>query len=303
MASASASTTSGNTKTVYLVRHAESEENVATITLIDSFRGLYSTPPARPSADGDQTPKEQVTPGFFGRIAGLASATTSFTSILGSDAELSPLGRRQIAEVRDKLAAASFWTGSSKPDLLVHSDMRRTTETAYGIMGVPAPAHVTIAATDRGEGTFGEPKSVAPGLPPVIATSALRERSVPEFFSPAPLDGRVRRFAGWLAARPERTIVVVGHAYHFKLLMNHGRGGGGGEEEVKWKMRNVDVWEGRFVVDGKGAESAGPASPGAGAGAVESPRGRFLRDAWVRRFWSDQVEVNELFDYEGKERK
>ncbi|KAJ3341002.1 Cu/Pi carrier [Gonapodya sp. JEL0774] len=293
--------TTQRAKTVYLVRHAESVENVATIGLLDSFRALYSSP--RPQAASQPAASEQNV-GFFGRISALASSVSAFSSTIGTDAELSPLGRQQIAEVRDKLFAAQFWeqgvAGASPggaPELLVHSDLKRTTETAYGIMGLQPPHQQPKAPNDRDEGTFSEPRVVAPGLPPVVASSALRERAVSEFFTSAPLDSRVAKFTEWLAARPEQTVVVVGHAHHFKLLMNHAMRAG--DEAVKWKMRNLDVWEGRFESVAKtSSEEGGRGAPDNSAAKGRTLPGWFVQDAWVKRFGTDQAEVNELFDYE-----
>ena len=49
------------------------------------------------------------------------------------------------------------------------------------------------------------------------------------------VSGRIREFEEWLAKRPEKRIVVVGHSHFFKHMLHSER-----------KMNNVDVCEWTF---------------------------------------------------------
>lgn len=98
-------------KRVVFLRHAQSEENVKYEHLNHALMRL--------------------------RRLRLPSRTQIYDSIsllqINLDARLSDLGRRQIDDVRRFLEESNFWR-SFNPQLLMHSNLRRTKDTLFGII-------------------------------------------------------------------------------------------------------------------------------------------------------------------------
>ncbi len=139
------------------------------------------------------------------------------------DAPLSTLGVGQVAKARQ--AAANL-----DADLVVTSPLTRALETAVGLFeGEPVPIVVSSVVRERlgNSCDVGRKPSVLIDEFPSLNFDHLDEtwwhngekddRGVPvepdHLFIP-----RISEFSRWIASRPERTVVVVGHAGFFQRL-------------------------------------------------------------------------------------
>jgi phosphohistidine phosphatase SixA len=105
------------------------------------------------------------------------------------DEEVSPLGKRQIESVAKKVRDMKF-IETFAPELMVHSPLRRARETARGLF---------------------------PGFS-FVQFDALRESAPHELVFSSPVYARIREFESYLASRPEKRVVVVGHCRYFKMM-------------------------------------------------------------------------------------
>lgn len=159
------------------------------------------------------------------------------------DATLSDLGMAQAHQMR----AALFEESGDWPDLVVTSPLRRALMTAcillQGCPGVPIHVRADIAESDsNNSGIHGIAK---PPLPENVGRPLREMRADPQLlaqprfatvdFSAVPEDWhddaahgargiavseeRHEAFCRWLATRPERYIVVVGHHNTFQRLL------------------------------------------------------------------------------------
>lgn len=190
------STTS--TKTLILIRHAQSEENVKVIDLCDGIerirRGIL--PPWR-----------------------TVKNTLSLLQ-LAVESPVSPLGRRQILDMRMILNDTTFWQ-RIKPDIVVCSPLSRARDTCEGVLPTDRTG-VTVKVLDD-----------------------LEEATPYEHVFSKTLMLRIDRFKRWLRTCDEETIVVVGHSQYFKKMLGQ-----------KTLMRNCDVWQVQLDinVDGRNGE-------------------------------------------------
>ena len=109
-------------KTVYLVRHAESLQNVSINAIRDA--GVCFCIPL---------------------LCFLCSSCKLH------DAELSDAGKKQVCEVRDHLGGLAFLE-THGITVVAHSPMRRARQTAYGLFGGDHAATSKAAGTDRSRG-------------------------------------------------------------------------------------------------------------------------------------------------------
>jgi broad specificity phosphatase PhoE len=137
------------------------------------------------------------------------------------DARLTALGRRQVAEARERLLATPY-------ELVVTSPLTRAIETAVGLFGgrgIPImvePLHRERleSSCDVGRG----PHELRAEFPDLAF-----DHLAPVWWHDAPerdprgwaieemdlVNQRRDAFAAWLAARPERVVAVVGHGTFF----------------------------------------------------------------------------------------
>jgi broad specificity phosphatase PhoE len=173
----------GSIKTVYLIRHAESEENRKVASLKKVFGGLtrFSLPS---SAD-------------------VWTASQLINIPAQVDSSVSAIGVQQIASMAAQLQAADF-VATAGLQLVVHSPLVRAQETCEGLLGCRAPS-TQHAAVGR-----------------VQVLDMLREKTPTEWIpgNSGALRQRVAAFEDWLAAQPETIIAVVGHSQYFKAMLN-----------------------------------------------------------------------------------
>ena len=145
---------------------------------------------------------------------------------LHPDAPLTEEGHRQVLEARERLRDIAF-------DLVVTSPLTRALQTTTGLFSDhPAQPAVLVEALHREHGGSSCDIGRAPALLtaefPHFALDHLPDIWWHQEGEPDPnglcyepierLQERVEAFRGWLRARPERTIAVVGHGTFFYHL-------------------------------------------------------------------------------------
>jgi broad specificity phosphatase PhoE len=199
-------TTSKRPKTIYLIRHAESEENRRIAALGRTFKTLskWSIPS---SSD--------------------VYATTELLHVQGQvDTNVSEIGARQIAHMKEKLQQDNFLI-SNGIQLVAHSPLIRARQTSEGMLGCVTAADSFPSAPDL----------KADSVARVVQTELLVERS-PSEWTPMYYGGfiqRIQDFENWLCNLEEETIALVGHSQFFKTMLG-----------LNFKFGNCEVWKVTF---------------------------------------------------------
>ena len=240
-------------KTIYLIRHAESDENRRQQSLYKSISKVRKlTLPTK---------------------ADLAASLELVDVNAQIDSDVSDVGKRQIAQVGDQLRADDFVVKEGI-QLVVHSPLRRARQTSAGMLCCVAPKvdKGVVASTDKeeaveqqieaaaaasiscGDGGMRRNGSINAGLGGLLAPmppdptaggmsvpSVSRIIELPELAERTPLEwlpvnhdaftNRIAYFEKWLAKQPETTIAVVGHSHYFQCMLG-----------LDYKFRNCDVW-------------------------------------------------------------
>lgn len=250
-------------KTIYLIRHAESDENRRQQALYKSLSQMRSlTLPTR---------------------ADLAASLELVDVTAQIDSDVSAVGRRQIDMVGDQLRADDFVVKEGI-QLVVHSPLRRARQTSAGMLGCVAPkvkagegegavaagrdkhkeeeaadphiqAAEAAASVSCGNGGIRRNGSIGAGLgslltPPIppdptasgqSAPSVSRIVELPALAERTPLEwlpvnhdaftDRIASFERWLAGQPETVVAVVGHSHYFQCMLG-----------LDYKFGNCDVW-------------------------------------------------------------
>lgn len=169
-------------KTIYLIRHAESEENRRIASLKNCGKTLARL--KLPSRDDLKAVKE------------LMNIPAQI------DSNVSEIGNQQISYMRRKLVEANFLETSSVK-LVVHSPLIRARETSEGLLGCIAP------------------ETKAKYVNRVVEMVELSEMT-PKEWIPMYRGGfkeRVAHFEKWLSQQPEEAIAVVGHSEYYKDML------------------------------------------------------------------------------------
>lgn len=203
-------------KTVFLVRHAESTENVKTAALMSSMNDLMAL--RLPSFRKIKTAVKIINP---------TSTTT--------DSVVSENGKRQIADVAQQIKQEDFLR-EHQVDLVLHSPLKRARATCHGMFGV-VDGHdgslegIAAAADDAVIDAGG--KRNRNGEVPTRVLECLREKTLVEYMPGqlSRLEGRIEEFEDFLLNLPEERIVVVGHSQYFRKMLG-----------MDWKFQNCDVW-------------------------------------------------------------
>lgn len=188
MSSSSPATDTNTTKTVYFIRHAESEENRRIASLGTVFGDLRRL----------ALPKSQD-----------VMASCHLLHVPAQvDSSVSENGKAQIANMAEQLRAANFLE-TAGVQVVVHSPLIRAQETSEGLLQCRA-------------GTGGSPEQKDPSVKRVEVLDMLREKTPAEWIpgNIGSLRKRMDAFEDWLAAQPERVIAVVGHSQYFKAILN-----------------------------------------------------------------------------------
>jgi len=208
------------TKTIYLIRHAESEENRRIAAFSRSFQKLkqFSLPKASD-----------------------VSASTELLNVSAQvDSNVSEIGANQIAHMGEKLQKDNF-VETSGIELVVHSPLLRARQTSEGMLGC-----MTASTVDD---TIKEKK--AESVSRVAETDLLLEKK-PAEWTPLYFDNFVKRisaFESWLGSQPEETIAIVGHSQYFKKMLG-----------LDDKFGNCEVWKVDFCLKQPGEDETQNAS-------------------------------------------
>lgn len=175
-------TCNNNVKTVFLIRHAESEENRRTGCLKKAIRsfGRFELPDSKDVGAAFEllNMKEQI------------------------DSDVSEIGKSQISNMADILHESNFVT-SNNIELVAHSPLIRARETSKGMLGCMAPSMVS--------------KTVKR----VVETDLLIEKTPKEWIlgQSDTFTKRLSNLEKWLNDVPEQNIALVGHSQFFKALL------------------------------------------------------------------------------------
>ena len=210
------------TKTVYLIRHAESAENHRLACLSRSLKSISKL-----------------------RIPSTADITASMELIdvpAQIDSDVSPAGYKQIEQLAGQLAADNFVV-TNKVTLIAHSPLKRARQTCQGMLGYVAEPtkdgnqenYDPRIETEKGN---GEEKDI--NKPRVVELDFLKERTPTEWlpYGNGKLAERIDEFESWLNQQPEDVIAIVGHSQYFKFMLG-----------LSYKFGNCDVWKFEYVPD------------------------------------------------------
>ena len=198
----------GAKKKIFLIRHAESEENRRIAALSRTFQKLkrFSLPNA----------------------SDVSTSTELLNVSAQVDSDVSEIGARQIAHMGEKIRKDNF-VESSGIDLVVHSPLLRARQTSEGMLGC-----MTASSSDD---TIEEKR--ANSVTRVAETDLLLEKK-PVEWTPIYHDQflqRISEFEAWLGKQPEEVIAIVGHSQYFKAMLG-----------LDDKFGNCEVWEVDFSI-------------------------------------------------------
>mmetsp|Transcript_13049 Transcript_13049/g.36734 ORF Transcript_13049/g.36734 Transcript_13049/m.36734 type:complete len:293 (-) Transcript_13049:486-1364(-) len=209
-------------KTIFLVRHAESEENRRISALCRTFQSLkkFSLP----------------------KTADVSTSTELLNVSAQVDSDVSEIGANQIAHMGEKLRKEKF-VESSGISLVVHSPLQRARQTSEGMLGC-----MTASSSDN---SLKEKR--ADTVSRVTETELLLEKTPAEW---TPMYHktflkRISDFERWLGEQPEETIALVGHSQFFKAMLG-----------LDYKFGNCEVWKVDFASELSEEESEEAAAMG-----------------------------------------
>lgn len=206
-------TTTTTKKTVYLIRHAESEENVR----MKSLTQVWSS----------------VTRFSLPRSSDLQSSVQLLNVQAQVDSSVSAYGRAQIENVAQQLQAADFLQ-TAGVTLVAHSPLVRAQETSQGLLQCRVSSSSSPDCSNDASIMNCNP---LPDKIRVVSLDVLREKTPAEWLpgNSASLRKRLNDLETWLSQQDETVICLVGHSQYFKNLLN-----------LSYKFRNCDVYKLQF---------------------------------------------------------
>jgi len=174
-------------KSVYLIRHAESEENRRIAAFSRSFQSLrkFSLP----------------------KTSDVLTSTELLNAPAQVDSLVSNIGANQIFHMGEKLGKEDF-VKMRGINLVVHSPLLRARQTSEGMLGCVA---ASLSDDEKKVSTVSK----------VIQTALLLEKTpaewTPMYYSR--FLKRIADFEAWLGEQPEETIALVGHSQFFKTML------------------------------------------------------------------------------------
>lgn len=169
-------------KTVYLIRHAQSEENRRLASAKNAIKDMlrFSLPKSSDMYAGME----------------LLNIPAQI------DSHVSEVGKSQINEMADVLKQANFLE-QENIEMVVHSPLIRAKETSQGMLGCAAP------------------DSLVKPVEKVLELDLLLEKTPAEWtVRYSSFMQRLVDFENWLEQQPESRIVLVGHSQFFKALLH-----------------------------------------------------------------------------------
>lgn len=207
-------------KTVYLIRHAETEENVRMKGFHDIGKALEK---------GKLPSSSQLK---------LGSQFVGMTLSGNHNSKLSARGKQQVLQLQSILQDDDHHLHKSL-DMIVHSPLQRAKETCYGIFKLTATATTTAVVTPDDADDNDSSTRTQRNSPPVVEVASLQEVTQWELKTQGkrPVRKRIKAFHEWLDGLDDdiSTIAVVGHSEYFMIML--------GMEE---KFKNCDVWKATY---------------------------------------------------------
>ena len=206
-------------KTVYLIRHAESEENrrISSLKQIGHSITRFSFPSRKDVASSVQ----------------LLNIPAQVNTPISKD------GHSQVSNVSQQLHQANFWEGHDI-QLVAYSPLQRARDTAAGFLlcrtdedGNNSNNNKSSNNDDSLGGEFTSRILEQDRSQRVLELDLLLEKQPSEWIpgNSASMWRRIESFEKWLAEQPENKIVCVGHSQFFKAMLN-----------LDFKFANCDVW-------------------------------------------------------------
>ena len=184
MASESSKSSVQKKKTLYLIRHAESEEN----------RRLASL----------QTVVASLLQCTWPSSTHVCAALELMNVCSQIDSPVSTVGKQQINTVRNQMSAktTNLWLNEINAQAILHSPLQRAKDTCLGLFQQPDGSnnHHPIAV-------------------PIEESMLLLEKTPTEWVFPKSFLERLQDFQEHVWNRPEERFVIVGHSQFFKALL------------------------------------------------------------------------------------
>lgn len=174
---------SAQTKTVFLIRHAESDENRRLASFSRCFKklGNFSLPSR----------------------SDLVASTELLNVPAQLDSGVSEIGAKQITSMGKTLQESNFLTAENI-QLVAHSPLLRAQETSEGLLGCRADV------------------KKADSVNRVLELDLLTEKKFPQEWTGMHFKDFLKRisdFEVWLDEQPEDNIAIVGHSQYFKQML------------------------------------------------------------------------------------
>lgn len=175
-------------KSLYLIRHAESEENRRLASLQNVIWSVL---------------------GLSWPMSADVRAALELVDVSGQvDSPVSSRGKLQILDMRAQLERERFLEANGV-ELIVHSPLQRAWETSMGLF----PPESIVA---------GKPLATTGSACRMEETDLLLEKTPTEWIFTSTFHERIRQFAEFVEDRPETTIVAVGHSQFFRAMLGLG---------------------------------------------------------------------------------
>ena len=201
------------TKTVFLIRHAQSDENRRLASLTKSLKGITKL---RLPLKSD------------------IKASVELLNIPAQiDSDVSPEGKTQINALGLQISKDDF-VSKMGIQLVAHSPLKRARQTSLGMLQCVTPSIKDHVTEQQDYSYLGKQH---PSVDRVVELPVLSERTPLEWL-PVNHDAftkRISEFETWLGEQPEDVIAVVGHSQYFKSMLG-----------LPKKFKNVDVWSLQF---------------------------------------------------------
>jgi len=199
-------TTTPALKTVYLIRHAESDEN----RRLGSLKRIFTSCPNK---------------------SDLVASMELLNVQAQIDSDVSEVGRRQINQLGARLKKENF-VEEKGIQLVAHSPLKRARQTSEGMLRcVTSRPDVTTEEDSTADGA--KTNSVSR----VVELEILKERTPIEWLPTnyVSFTKRIASFEQWLGEQPEDVIAIVGHSQYFRSMLG-----------LDFKFGNCDVWQLQF---------------------------------------------------------
>ena len=199
------------TKTVFLIRHAQSDENRRLASLTTTLKSITKL----------KLPKKTD-----------VLASVELLNVPAQlDSDVSPEGKAQIDALGRQIEKDNF-IQKMGIQLVAHSPLKRARQTSEGMLQCVTKS---LSATVEEDSSALGKKHEA--VERVVELPVLNERTPAEWL-PVNHDAftkRITEFEKWLGEQPEDVIAIVGHSQYFKSMLG-----------LPKKFKNVDVWSLQF---------------------------------------------------------